>query len=29
LVGWAVEAAANESGGTYEIRVVDATPIKR
>jgi hypothetical protein len=29
LIGWAVEAAANENGGTYEIRVVDSTPIKR
>ncbi len=28
-IGWAVEAIANENGGTYEIRVVDATPIKR
>jgi hypothetical protein len=28
-IGWAAEAAANENGGTYEIRVVDATPIKR
>src|SRR6185503_2327366 len=29
MIGWAVEAAANENGGTYEIRVVDSTPIKR
>ncbi len=29
MIGWAVEAAANENGGTYQIRVVDSTPIKR
>jgi hypothetical protein len=29
LVGWAAEAAVNENGGTYEIRVVDAAPIRR
>ena len=28
-IGWAVDAIANENGGTYEIRVVDAAPIKR
>ena len=29
LIGAAVEAAANENGGAYEIRVVDAVAIKR
>jgi len=29
VIGWVAEAAANENGGTYEIRVVDSTPIKR
>jgi hypothetical protein len=29
LVGMAVEAAANENGGTYQIRVVDEKPFKR
>jgi hypothetical protein len=29
LAGMAVEAAANENGGTYQIRVVDEKPLKR
>ena len=29
LVGMAVEATANENGGTYQIRVVDEKPMKR
>ena len=29
MIGWVAEAAANENGGTYQIRVVDLTPIKR
>lgn len=29
MIGAAAEAAANENGGTYEIHVVNATPIKR
>jgi hypothetical protein len=29
LVGMMVEAAANENGGTFEIRVVDSNPLRR
>jgi hypothetical protein len=29
LVGMAVEATANENGGTYQIRVVVEKPVKR
>jgi hypothetical protein len=29
VVSMAVEAAANENGGTYQIRVVDEKPMKR
>lgn len=29
LVGMMAEAAANENGGTFEIRVVDSKPLRR
>ena len=29
LVGFAAEAAANQNGGTYEVQVVDAAPLRR
>jgi hypothetical protein len=29
LVGAAIEASANENGGTYEIHVVNAAPLRR